>query len=305
MISRILIIISGGILCYSKNFFATPEEEENSMDDLVGGFLTALSSFAIEIKGGEIRALAFRKFNYIYEYDDKYGCMFVIVTDIADSEEEARKKVLLLMDEFIRRYSEKLEVFSGCVSDFQDFDSFVEENIFIPPIILLVGELGVGKTTIMNLFPGETVLELDEDFNEIIEKPIEVSGLEYLKRLKLREIDLEEIVDKSKLYSRYFDSVDIICIVTNSAASNLGRTKKHFSRLKPLVKKADLYIIANFQDLKDAAFDPAKIEEAFDVKTYGYSAIQEDSQEKIYSIFTEIIEKSIVEKIKAKQSEEV
>ena len=78
--------------------------------------------------------------------------------------------------------------------------------------------------------------------------------------------------DKSKLYRRYLDTVDIICIVTNSAASNLGRTKKHFSRLKPLVKKADFYIIASHQDLKDAAFEPIKIEESFEVKTYGYSA---------------------------------
>jgi len=305
MISRILIIISGGILCYSKNFFATPEEEEESMDDLVGGFLTALSSFAQEVQGGKIRALVFRKFNFIYEYDDKSVAMFVITTDIYDSEEEARRKVKMLRDEFIARYSLKIEEFSGCVSDFKDFDNYVEENICIPPIILLVGELGVGKTTIMNLFPGETILELDEDLNEIIEKPIEVSGLEYLKQIKLREIDLEELVDKSRLYRHYLETVDIICIVTNSAASNLGRTKRHFSRLKPLVEEADFYIIANFQDLKDAAFDPEKIEEAFDVKTYGYSGIQEDSKEKIYSIFIEIIEKSIIEKIKAKQNEEV
>lgn len=271
------------------------------MDDLVGGFLTALSSFAQEVQGGQIRALVFRKFNFIYEYDDKYGAMFVIVTDIDDLEEEARKKVVLLRDEFVLKYSAQLEDFSGCVSNFKSFDSFVEENIFIPPVILLVGELGVGKTTIMNLFPGETVLELDEDLNEIIEKPIKVSGLEYLKQFKLREIDLEEIVDKSRLYRRYLDTVDIICIVTNSAASNLGRTKRLFSRLKPLVKKADFYIIANCQDLKDAAFEPSKIEESFEVKTYGYSAIQDDSKEKIYTIFTEILEKSIVEKMKTKQ----
>ena len=40
------------------------------------------------------------------------------------------------------------------------------------PKMLLIGEEGVGKSTIMNLFPGETILELDDDLNEIIQKPI-------------------------------------------------------------------------------------------------------------------------------------
>jgi len=303
MISRILILASGGILCYSKNFFASPDEDEG-MDDLVGGFLTALSSFAIEMKGGEIRTLAFRKFNYIYEYDDQHGSMFVIATDIEDLEEEARLKLDLMKDEFMKRYSSHLENFTGCISNFKDFDDFVEENIFIPPVILLVGEPGVGKTTILNLFPGETILELDEDLNEIIEKPVSVSGIEYIKQFKLREIDLDELVDKSKLYRRLLDSADIICIVTNSAASNLGRTKKLFLRLKTLVKKSDFYIIANFQDLKDAAFEPEKIEESYGIKTYGCCSNKDHSKEEIYSIFAEILKKSVVDKIKSKQRQE-
>ena len=303
MISRILILASGGILCYSKNFFATPDEDKG-MDDLVGGFLTALSSFALEIKGGEIRTLVFREFNYMYEYDDQYGSMFVIVTDIDDLEEEARLKLVLMKDEFMKRYSSHLENFTGRISYFKDFDDFIDENIFIPPVILLVGEPGVGKTTILNLFPGETILELDEDLNEIIEKPVAVSGIEYIKQFKLREINLDDLVDKSKLFRRLLDTADIICIVTNSAASNLGRTKNLFSRLKTLVKKSDFYIIANFQDLKDAAFDPEKIEESYGIKTYGCCSNNDHSKEEIYSIFAEILKKSVVDKIKIKQCQE-
>ncbi|TFF92832.1 MAG: hypothetical protein EU544_06795, partial [Promethearchaeota archaeon] len=168
MISRILIIASGGLLCYSKNFLGSDDID----DDLVSGFLTAVSNFAKEIRGGEIKALNFRNFNYIYSYDTHLDCMFVIVIDINDPEDEARDKVELLKEEFVKRYRPKLEEWSGDVTIFENFNEFVEKNIFIPPKILLTGEDGVGKTTIMNLFPGETVLELDEDLNEIIQKPI-------------------------------------------------------------------------------------------------------------------------------------
>lgn len=307
LISRILIMAPGGVLCYSKNFISDIQKEDNLIEeDLVGGFLNAISSFAKEIQGGEIDSLNFRNFNFIYSYDDEFGCMFVLVIDIDDSEEEARSKLELMKKEFMGRYRENIKKFSGCVSVFDEFDEFVEENIFIPPKILLVGEPGVGKTTIMNLFPGETILELDEDLNEIIQKPIDVHDLRNIKQIILREMDLKELVDKSKLYRPLLNSVDAICIVSNSAASNLSRTKNLFSRLKPLVKNTDFYIIANFQDLKEYAFETGKIEEVFDgIKTYGYSATQDDAKDKFVSLLTEILKKSVVEKIESKQMQSI
>jgi hypothetical protein len=88
------------------------------------------------------------------------------------------------------------------------------------------------------------------------------------------------------------DSADIICIVTNSGASNLTRTKKLFSLLKPLIKRADFYVIANFQDIKIASFEPVKIEEFFALKTFGFSAVSNNAKDKIRSIITEMLNSS-------------
>ncbi len=305
MISRIFVLTLGGVVCYAKKFFVEPsaEVEENFVEeDLIGGFLTAISSFAKEIQGGDIRSLNFMNCNFVYSYDIEFGAMFVIVTDIDDPEEEARPQVELIKKEFINRFRSQLEDFRGCVSEFYDFDEFVEEYIFIPPKILLTGEIGVGKTTIMDLFPGETILELDDDLIEVIQKTVNVSDLGDLKQFLLREFDLEELVDKSKTYRPLLNTVDAICIITNSAASNLGRTKRLVSRLKPKVKKADFYIIANFQDIEDAAFEPEKIEKSFGIKTYGFSAIHKDAKKEIDSIFNEILINSILDKIQEQQS---
>jgi len=167
----------------------------------------------------------------------------------------------------------------------------------IIPTIILAGENGVGKTTIMDLFPGETILELDDDLNEIIIKSINFTNLETIEECKIREIDLDELVNNSRLYKDLLKTTEIILIVTNSAASNLGRTKKSLSLLKQKFPQADYYIIANFQDLEDSAFEPEEIEEFFEQKTYGFSAIQKDSKEEILKILTHVLNISVLEKV--------
>ncbi len=298
MISKILIIMSNGVLCYGKTFVGDTDIDY----DLVSGFLTAISSIAKEIGGGEIRSLNFRNFNFIYTRDDENLCMFIIVTDIDDPEEDTRDKLELLKTEFINRFHNELKNWDCETRKFEVFDEFVEERIFIPPKILLVGEEGVGKSTIMSLFPGETILELDDDLNEIIQKPVTLSNLKRINECILREIDLKELIDNSKIYRSLLDSFDIICIVTNSGASNLGRTQRLFSQLEKKVKKADFYMIANFQDLQNTSYEPEKVQEMFGIKTYGFCAIKREAKEIIYEIFTEMIRISVIEKIISKQT---
>ncbi|MFX1316972.1 MAG: hypothetical protein ACFE9T_14010 [Promethearchaeota archaeon] len=299
MISRIYIIAKGGLLCYSKNYLCPSEVE----DDLISGFLTAISGFAQAVKVGEIKSLHFKNFNFIYSYSSEFDCIFIIVVDIEDLEDEAREKVELMKTEFINRYQKYLENWTGKTSVFENFDEFVEEHIFISLKVLFVGEGGVGKTTIMDLFPGETILNIDDDMNEIIEKSVEITNLGNIKQFILREIDLEDLISNAKHYKPLLSICDIICIITNSAASNLRRTKKLFLKLKKKVRKADFYIIANFQDLKETSFDPKEIEETFGVKTYGFSAIQEDSAKNIFIIMNEILKNSIYNKIQMKQKQ--
>ena len=297
MISKILIIMANGVLCYSKTFVGS-----NDMDyDIVSGFLTAISSIAKEIGGGEIRSLNFRNFNFVYTYDDEKLCMFIIVTDIDDPEEEAQQKLELMKDEFIRQFRDELINWQCETGRFEVFDDFAETHIFIPPKILLVGEGGVGKTTIMDLLPGETVLELDGDLNEIIQKSIPLSNFKRINEIVLREFDLEELIKNSKIYRPLLDSVDIICIVTNSGASNLGRTQRFFFQLEKIVKKADYYVIANFQDLANTSYEPEKVEELFGIQTYGFCAIKKGAKERILEIISEMLKISIIEKIESKQ----
>jgi len=292
MISKVLIILSNGILCYSKTFFGYNHVD----DDFISGFLAAILDISQKIGGGEIKSLNFRNFNIIYSYDDEKYCIFILLADINDPEEEIREKLELMKNEFIKRYKNDLIYWDSDIAKFEEFDEYIEEKIYIPPKIILVGEEGVGKTKIMDLFPGELIIELDDDMNEIIQKTIRLSNSTNFKEFIIREIDLENLVYNSKLYQKTLDSTDIICLVTNSGATNLTSTKSLYSLLKPRVKKGQIYVIANFQDMRNISFEPDKIEELFGEKTYGFSAIIPEARENIYSIINEMLNATIKEK---------
>ncbi|MFX1571459.1 MAG: hypothetical protein ACFFB0_01820 [Promethearchaeota archaeon] len=300
MIKKILIIKSNGVLCYSKSFM----DEKRIDEDFVSGFFTAVSDIAKEIGGGEIKSLSFRNFNIFYSFNYEKSYIFIIITDVDDLEDEIRYKVELLKMEFMKRYRHDLENWDYDIRKFKSFDEFTEKQIFIPPKILLVGEVGVGKTTIMNLFPGDTVIKLDEYMNDIIQKTIYLPKLKEIGEIIVREIDLRDLIDNLNTHQQFLDSVEIFCIVTNSGAKNLKETKRLFTLLKPKVKKADFYIIANFQDLKDMSFLPEKIEEYFKIKTFGISAISKKANKKIYNIITEMVEYSIIKKYSSSKKEQ-
>jgi len=137
----------------------------------------------------------------------------------------------------------------------------------------------------MNLLPGETVLVLDDDLNEIVQNSVELEGL---GKAILMEIGLEDLVNNSKGYKDLLENSDAVIIITNSAPTNLQSTHKLYSKLKQKVEISNIYIFANFQDKEQTAIEKEKIEEIFGEKTIALSAVKPESKEVIISIIEQI-----------------
>jgi GTPase SAR1 family protein len=162
-----------------------------------------------------------------------------------------------------------------------------------PLRILLTGENGVGKTTIMNLIPGEAILKIDDDLNELVQNSVELEGI---GEAVLMEINLEQLVNNSKGYKNLLENSDTVIIITNSATTNLQSTYRLYSELKQKVEISNFYIFANFQDKEKTAIEKEKIEEMFCEKTIALSAVNSESKDIIISVIEEISNTVILRK---------
>lgn len=146
------------------------------------------------------------------------------------------------------------------------------------------------------MFPGENILEIDLNLNEILKKSIDIPRLENVDNCILRVINLQELITNFSSFTELLESIDIICILSNSIISNIENIQNYLFNLKDKVPRVNYYIIANFQDRKDIALGVDKIEELLKEKTFGFSAIQKDSKERIISIIEDIVRLSIINK---------
>lgn len=169
-----------------------------------------------------------------------------------------------------------------------------------PPNILLTGVNGVGKSTILNLFPGEMVLEIDDNFNEIIQKSIKIENVKKINECIIREIDLRELLDNFNSFYNIISITDIICLVLDSTERNIIESQDLLLKLRENVPEAKYFIIANFQDRNSISWKEDKIESTLKLKTFGFSAIQDDSEQLINYIIKEILK--ISSKSKKKDS---
>jgi hypothetical protein len=147
----------------------------------------------------------------------------------------------------------------------------------------------------LNLFPGENILEIDLNLNEILKKTIEISEPKGIEQCTLRIIDLKELVKNLRSYKELLRSINIICIITNSTRRNLENTRTLFSKLMQKLTTVKYFIIANFQDKKRITLEVEDIEKMLEKKTFGFSAVQKGSKEKMMSIIKNMLRITINE----------
>jgi len=123
MIHAVYIIhqISGVCVLYSK--YGTIEFNE----DLIAGFLTALKDFSKEVTGGKGHIKVLDMVIYNIHLVFKGGVLIAAASDKRDSKEIAQNKLELLLNEFLDKYGNILESWSGDVRIFREFSTRVDE----------------------------------------------------------------------------------------------------------------------------------------------------------------------------------
>lgn len=277
------MIASGGMLVYSRQYGSKQVDQ-----DLISGFLMALSNFSVEVKGGAIESLVMQDVRFIYSLGD-YEYLFVFCTDKDDMQEEVQARIDRVKAEFYSMFGDQLKNWNGNVTIFKPFDEIVDELVMLPLKIVIVGEPGVGKTTILKFFPGDSILSFDDADTPIEKKSVEVEGIQNVRQIDFFKYTLESLIEEIRFHLDVLKSADLVILVVSSGASNVGRTKKHVKKLKNFIREGRLVCLANMQDMKDVALEPAVIEKALGLKTYGFSARAPDSKTKFFQLIGQML----------------
>ncbi|MEJ2251908.1 MAG: hypothetical protein P8Y97_19895, partial [Candidatus Lokiarchaeota archaeon] len=126
MINDLFIINEGGQLLYSWH----PEGKEESQDDLISGFLTALNNFASIERGEDIRSLNLKNTTITFEKLDDYiqKLTFVATTKNNELIEFLHAIIREIINRFRKRFEDVLnQEFDGDISRFNKFNHDVDE----------------------------------------------------------------------------------------------------------------------------------------------------------------------------------
>lgn len=120
-ILEFMVLTSGGcpIFHYSKS-------EERKLDELLSGFLSAITSFASEFGEQSIQSLSFEGSELLYE---QYGVdyLFIFLVESGASEKILRAVLRELTSRFVARYEEELKMEIPVLDVFMDFEREVTQ----------------------------------------------------------------------------------------------------------------------------------------------------------------------------------
>ncbi|MHA2039349.1 MAG: hypothetical protein ACXACX_21110 [Candidatus Hodarchaeales archaeon] len=123
MIENYWILAKGGVLVYCKNY----RKLNNTDDNLIASFFSALDSFVKETTKGKIKSIVMKDKKFSYIIGD--GLIIVISTNEYDNDILIQSLLKKIKMKFLEKYQEAIINFTGNTALFQNFDEELEEPI--------------------------------------------------------------------------------------------------------------------------------------------------------------------------------
>lgn len=119
-VNEFMVLTVGGtpIFHYSRT-------DDRKLDDLLSGFLTAITSFATEFGERSIQSLSFEGSQLLYEQYEK-DCLFIFLVETGSSEKVLRAVLRELSRKFMARYENELKMDIPILDVFMDFEHEVK-----------------------------------------------------------------------------------------------------------------------------------------------------------------------------------
>jgi len=120
-VNEFMVLTSGG-----TPIFHHSTTNIRKLDDLLSGFISAITSFATEIGERSIQSLSFEGSQLLYEQDEN-GYLFIFLVEAGSSEKVLRAVLRELRREFTSRYKTEMKMEIPILDVFMDFESDVKD----------------------------------------------------------------------------------------------------------------------------------------------------------------------------------
>ena len=277
-----------------QRFYGKLNIDSELLLDFVGDFIKIMQNID---RSERIDSFSFENLKFVYSVSD--DIVSVLCSDKGEDEASLSEKIVKVQEEFAKLFKVKPKKGGKqkpriSKTSLREFEKKVDE-ILLPFLkMVIVGEGGVGKTSLLKLIMGE---EPGTSYIPTVGVDVKEFDTE-LRNTKLVFWDFSGQPRFRKLWKPFLEGTDIAILVTDSTAKNLEETKTIYQLIKAEKPELDFILIANKQDLPDATH-PRTIGKYIGLKAHGLVAIDPTYRKKILKILKEKI--SEIKEAKSKQ----
>ena len=320
MIYGLLIFDRSGVSVF-KRFYGNLNLDRELLVDFVGEFVTFIQNLD---RSERIECLNLENMKFVYSIHKEI--VSVLCSDQREDEMYLMDKLIKIQDEFTKLLSsvpkdqtveeplveetppedakgeelseeavdeeaaewESVEEEKSQIEEdpFECFGQIVDEILFPFLKMVILGEGGVGKTSVLKLIMGE---EPDSCYVPTVGVDVKEFDFE-LRDMKLVFWDFSGQPRFRKLWKPFLEGTDIVILVTDSTIENLVETRTIYQLIRAEKPDAQVILIANKQDLPGAV-PPETIGKYLGLEAHGLVAVDPSYREKLLEILKEAIVK--------------
>ncbi|MFW9902118.1 MAG: ADP-ribosylation factor-like protein [Candidatus Thorarchaeota archaeon] len=221
------------------------------------------------------------RISYIIEKD--FNLLFLFINSINDDYILIKREISICKDDFLTLFKEDLEerIDSERLKAFDPAIYNIQKKF--PPIISLVGDKGIGKTTITNLVRTNTIPVLHDS---------KISGEIATLKLGKMHILIRDFTGEEEigfLWNNFINGSDAVFVVVDSKLETIEKSKFFLNKIEEQTPFAYPAVLCNKQDILNI-LNLYQIEEILGLKTYAVIATNSEYKEKLIHIILETLE---------------
>lgn len=269
-----MLLTRNGIKLFHRSYWAIEIDQPT-----VAEFIQSLRQLERDA-GHDVQVPIFmNEMKFMHQYVDT-DLLLVLVGDRQDKDEILLEKIDSAVIEMKKKFAKQIWEFKSSrdSSVFQGIGQILDRAIVSTLKVVLLGEGGVGKTTILKMLMTERA-----DLNHVATMAVYVEEMETAK-LGPYEIAVWDFPGQELMVPRWRDylrGTDVVIMVTDSTLKNVMSTRKLIPTIRKWTDGALIWSIANKQDLKDALL-PDTVARLLGIRTIGLVAIDPRNKNLLY-----------------------